>query len=93
MTTISFPLFHIRFFNLSHCRLIAYWIGRSPSTYYHYWTIKCCVLFPLRWWEYRAKGWHYLMLGKGCIQIFRCYAHFSHRKGLHSWVHKGMRHK
>lgn len=42
--------------------LIALWIGASPGTYYHFWTFKCATLFPLRWWSYKKRGWHYLML-------------------------------
>jgi hypothetical protein len=41
--------------------LTAWWIGASPSSYYHLWTFKCATLFPLRWLLYKRKGWHYLM--------------------------------
>jgi hypothetical protein len=50
------------FVGVVNVALIAFWVGASPGTYYHYWAFKCFLLFPLRWWIYKKKGWHYLML-------------------------------
>lgn len=50
------------FVGVVNVALIAFWCGASPSTYYHYWAFKCATLFPMRWWNYKKKGWHYLML-------------------------------
>ena len=55
--------------------LIALWIGASPGTYYHFWTLKCAVLFPLRWWSYKKRGWHYLMLELCYVGNFLGIAH------------------
>jgi len=49
------------FIGVVNIGLIGYWVGRSPDTYYHYWTFKCFILFTMRWIAYRKKGWHYLM--------------------------------
>lgn len=50
------------FVGVVNVALIAYWCGASPGTYYHFWAFKCATLFPMRWWSYKKKGWHYLML-------------------------------
>ena len=37
------------------CRLSAYWLGWSPTTFYRVYTIEAAVLFTLRWVMYRMK--------------------------------------
>lgn len=49
------------FIGVLNVALIGFWMGKSPETYYHYWTFKSFVLFSLRWWTYRKKGYQYLM--------------------------------
>lgn len=44
-----------------HCRLSAYWLGWSPTTFYRIYTAEAFVLFPLRWALYRIKKWHYYL--------------------------------
>lgn len=43
-------------------RLVAFWLGASPSTYQYCWLIKCLTLFTMRWFSYRSRGLHYMML-------------------------------
>ena len=50
------------FVGVVNVALIAYIVGRAPAEYYHYWTFKCLTLFSWRWFSYRKKGYHYLML-------------------------------
>ena len=50
------------FLGVVNIGIVGFWVGRTPQTYHHYWLFKCVVLFSLRWWTYRAKGWQYLML-------------------------------
>ena len=50
---------------------MAFWLGRSPSTYYHYWVAKSALLFTLRWFTYRVGGRSELLLagqGRGLSQ-------------------------
>ncbi len=42
-------------------RLIAYWLGASPSTFHLLYTCEALALFALRWAIYRSKGWHYYL--------------------------------
>lgn len=42
--------------------LVAFWLGASPSTYQYCWLIKCLALFTMRWFSYRSRGLHYMML-------------------------------
>lgn len=39
----------------------AFWLGHSPRSFYKLYTIKCAVLFSLRWVIYKAKRQHYYM--------------------------------
>ena len=50
------------FVGVVNVALIGFWMGHSPETYYHYWTFKSIVLFSWRWYQYRQKGFQYLML-------------------------------
>lgn len=50
------------FLGVINVALISFWMGASPGTYYHYWAAKCGVLFPLRWWSYKKRNMHYMML-------------------------------
>jgi hypothetical protein len=50
------------FIGVLNVALIAFWIGAQPGTYYHFWTAKCAVLFPLRWWSYKQRNMHYMLL-------------------------------
>ena len=43
------------------CRLSAYWLGWSPTTFYRIYTAEAFVLFTLRWALYRIKKWHYYL--------------------------------
>ena len=43
------------------CRLSAYWLGWSPTTFYRIYTAQAFVLFTLRWALYRIKKWHYYL--------------------------------
>lgn len=44
------------------CRLTAFWLGKSPHTWYRWFTVKAMVLFTVRYNVYRSKQWHYYML-------------------------------
>ena len=44
------------------CRLDAYYLGWSPSTFYRVYSIQVVVLLALRWVVYRFKRWHYYLL-------------------------------
>ena len=41
------------FFGVVNVGLTAFWVGRSPETYYVYWTIKSALLFTWRFFSYR----------------------------------------
>lgn len=66
-----FPLVHILVTRLSeiaffcgvlNVALTAFIIGRSPSQYYVYWTVKSVLLFTWRFITYRRKSLQWLML-------------------------------
>ena len=38
-------------------RLSAYWLGKSPETFYRLYTGAALVLFATRLFIYRSKGW------------------------------------
>ena len=42
--------------------LTAFWVGRWPSHYHHFWLVKDSVLFVLRWWWYRRMAQHFMLL-------------------------------
>uniref|UniRef100_A0A1D2A5Y9 Glycerophosphocholine acyltransferase 1 n=1 Tax=Auxenochlorella protothecoides TaxID=3075 RepID=A0A1D2A5Y9_AUXPR len=47
---------------VANIALVAFWLGASPSTYQYCWLIKCLTLFTMRWFSYRSRGLHYMML-------------------------------
>ena len=44
------------------CRLDAYYLGWSPSTFYRVYSVQVVVLMAVRWIVYRFKLWHYYLL-------------------------------
>ena len=49
---------HLRcqYVTLLACRLSAYWLGKSPETFYRLYTGAAFVLFATRLFIYRSKG-------------------------------------
>jgi hypothetical protein len=50
------------FLGVWNVALSAYWVGAAPHTFHHYWLAKCLLLFTFRFFSYRRKGHHWLML-------------------------------
>ncbi|PSC73097.1 Membrane transporter [Micractinium conductrix] len=50
-------------FVLGVCNVVvtAFWVGRWPETYHHFWLLKDVLLFSLRFLVYRKSGMHYMM--------------------------------
>jgi hypothetical protein len=45
---------------VTNVALVAFWVGRWPSTYHWFWLSKDIVLFALRFFVYRRTGMHYM---------------------------------
>lgn len=41
--------------------LSAFWVGKYPTTYYHWWLAKTVVLFTIRYATYRVQKLHYML--------------------------------
>ncbi len=50
------------FLGVWNVALSAYWVGAAPHTYHRFWLAKCLLLFTFRFFSYRKKGHHWLML-------------------------------
>lgn len=62
--------------HLLHARRVcAFWLGAQPHSFYRLYTGLGLLLFAVRYAVYRARRWHYYLLGVCCDVYCRCHAH------------------